>query len=56
MILDQLKQVHDSGYVYNDLKSDNLLLNFNCKDLDLINLIDFGFATKFEDKDGQHLP
>ena len=53
-----LEQIHMSGYVYNDLKLDNLMTDHNCKlpreskgenvfeDVKLT-IIDFGFATKY---------
>jgi len=64
-VLRQLETIHNAGYIYNDLKLDNLLANY---DFDLqefknktkdnaaeslkdtqINLIDFGFASKYWD-------
>ena len=56
-----LEQVHTAGFVYNDLKLDNLLLdadtdikNVSKTDDDIfdmldVNLIDFGYTTKYED-------
>lgn len=61
-LLNMLQQVHEAGYVYNDLKLDNLLLNYGTNSQSLIdsqsnifkensvNLIDFGFATRYLDK------
>lgn len=56
-----LERVHNTGYVYNDLKLDNLLINFDEKlprsytegnsfENIHFNLVDFGFATKYLDK------
>lgn len=56
--LDLLEQIHIAGYVYNDLKLDNLLVDFkehlpskagneNCFANASINLVDFGFTTKY---------
>jgi serine/threonine protein kinase len=65
-VLDVLEQVHNSGYVYGDLKLDNILVGHgetlpnadaeNAFANVSLNLIDFGFATKFVDRDGNHLP
>ena len=38
------------------MKPDNILLDFQSKSLDSVNLVDFGFSTKYLDKDGKHLP
>lgn len=56
-ILNMLEQIHAAGYVYNDLKLDNLMVNLQCelpidarrnvfKNMPL-NIVDFGFATKY---------
>lgn len=57
--IDLLEQIHNAGYVYNDLKLDNLLLDFkqslparpsiyeNCFADVTINLVDYGFTTKY---------
>ena len=54
-----LEQVHGAGYVFNDLKLDNLMLDFDADvdymvnseddifDTHNVNLIDFGFATSY---------
>jgi len=53
-----MESVHQAGYNYNDLKPDNILLDYG---LDLeklsksgknlnINVIDFGFSTRNVDK------
>ena len=65
-ILIGLKIVHKAGYVYNDLKLDNIMLDQkqrqrktveenNDEQLRIL-LIDFGMATKYVDEDGDHLP
>ena len=56
--------VHKSGYIFGDLKLDNILVGENdslphgtenvFEDISL-NLIDFGFARRYMDKDGKHL-
>jgi serine/threonine protein kinase len=64
-MVDILEKVHESGYVYGDLKLDNIMIgqrdnlpSSSCDDAFQgvsLNLIDFGFATKFLDKNGCHL-
>ena len=57
-IVTMLEQIHSAGYVYNDLKLDNILLDFqkNLSEKNLegnvfaqepLYLVDFGFTTKF---------
>jgi serine/threonine protein kinase len=58
--------VHKSGYIYGDLKLDNILAGCgetipdgptdNAFSNVSLNLIDFGFATKYLDSKGSHLP
>ena len=70
-VIDMLEMVHNSGYIYGDLKLDNILIgdgqtlpkdtgngikSDNCFQNVSLNLIDFGFATKFLDKQGNHNP
>lgn len=63
-LLDALEEIHETGYVYNDLKLENLMIS---KDFNLyssisnvfesngIILINFGSATRYLKKDtGQH--
>lgn len=46
-----MQTMHEAGYVYNDLKPDNILLDYESnvtksgKNVSL-NVIDFGFSTK----------
>ena len=64
-LLNILEKVHLAGFIFNDLKLDNLLLDFGSdakqlkKDVDTdifstnnINIIDFGFATPYLKEDG----
>jgi hypothetical protein len=58
-ILYCIKLFHEEGYLYLDLKSDNIaiLLNpilYNDKHMHLT-LIDYGFAIKYKDLNGNHL-
>ena len=68
-LLDVLQLIHDSGYVYNDLKFENIVIGINDQILDQskcpmdnifrnvdLNLIDFGLATNWLDlKTGKHV-
>ena len=70
-ILNILEMVHDSGYVFNDLKFENILLGdcdmvpdewtanqlkHNLSNEQLV-LTDFGLASRWKDKEtGEHLP
>jgi serine/threonine protein kinase len=54
--LDKLKAVHDCGYLFNDLKPNNILVgNSDEKDLHKIRLIDFGISKPFVDDNGAHI-
>jgi serine/threonine protein kinase len=53
-----MEKVHESGYTYNDLKLDNILvgdLNQSLNSMHEVRLVDFGFAERFRDKDGNHI-
>lgn len=56
--MDSLQVIHEAGYVYNDLKLDNLVLG-NAPELgpnlQKIRLIDYGLAKKYVDENGKHL-
>lgn len=59
-LIENLRVIHSAGYVYNDLKLDNVMMDFGASDrsalgpesLDYIRLtlIDFGFATPYLDR------
>jgi tau tubulin kinase len=54
--LDKLQAVHDCGYLFNDLKPNNILVgNSEDKDLHKIRLIDFGISKKYLDEHGNHI-
>ena len=68
-VLEMLEVVHEAGYIYGDLKLDNILIGEgedlpengttptqNVFENVQLNLIDFGFASKYLDKQGMHLP
>ena len=49
-ILEAIRLVHKAGYVYKDLKLDNIVLNGdpeNIREATDITLVDFGFAEKY---------
>jgi len=53
-----MEKIHDSGYTYNDLKLDNILvgdISQKLESMHQIRLIDFGFAERYRDKDGNHI-
>ena len=67
-LLDALELIHLAGFVFNDLKPDNIIFSYDqrlpadcshgdCfKDQQLC-LIDFGFATRYVNvKTGEHIP
>jgi serine/threonine protein kinase len=58
-MMDIIEKIHLAGYIYNDLKLDNILVGnhtFDEKSLHEIRLIDFGFSSRYCDKSGVHLP
>ena len=56
-LLELLECVHESGYVYNDLKTDNLMIGMSDKNkCSNLKLIDFGLANRYIDKDNEHIP
>lgn len=58
-IINILERIHEAGYVYNDMKFDNILVgNYknNEDTMHEIRMVDFGFASQYVDKSGKHLP
>ena len=53
------RQIHSAGYIYNDLKLENILVgdhtNSSAKSHELW-LADFGFVSRYLDENGDHLP
>ena len=53
-----IQKVHEIGYVYNDIKPENICVGkyddqFNSDHL--LKLIDFGLATKYKNEMGEHI-
>ena len=53
-IIEIIEYIHSKGFIHRDLKPDNFLLGEKSKD-DVF-LIDFGFAKKYIDNEGNHIP
>jgi len=63
-----LEKIHVSGFIYNDLKLENILLGYgqklpvdctsgNCFQNVILTLVDFGFASRYINKQtGEHEP
>ena len=49
-LLTSFRLTHKAGYVYNDLKPENIMISFE-SGLPKVTLIDFGLATRFKLKD-----
>ena len=57
-LLEIIEKIHDSGFTYNDLKLDNILIgdqSLKEKSMHKIRLIDFGFAAAYLKPDGSHI-
>ena len=60
-LLTSMEYIHNSGYTYNDLKLDNIMVGdaqdlANSKDsMHKIRLIDYGLCKKYVDHNGEHL-
>jgi serine/threonine protein kinase len=66
-----LQKIHEYGYVFNDLKPDNILIgdiplyfyfemmnqkkSIDKKKFYQIHLVDFGLTTSYKDEDGKHI-
>ena len=54
-----LERIHEAGYVYNDLKLDNILVgNYKNSEQTMheLRIVDFGFTSSYVDKLGKHKP
>ena len=45
-LINCLQVVHKAGYVYNDLKPDNVMISFDANSQMKVSLIDYNLATK----------
>ena len=57
-LIEALQVVHEAGYVYNDIKLENIMIQKSKDESDIdpkIVLVDFGMAMKYADEDGKHL-
>jgi serine/threonine protein kinase len=52
-----LSIIHESGYVYNNFESENIMITMNLNDPDIyqVKLIDYRYATMYIDDEGKHL-
>lgn len=56
MLLEIIERIHSSGYTYNDLKLDNIIVgdsDFSDHSLHQLRLVDFGFAERYRKKNGE---
>ena len=55
-LVEKLQAIHERGYLYNDLKPDNIVVgDFDGQKLGEIRLIDFGISKKYLDEHGNHI-
>ena len=56
-LIQALDLIHGSGYTYNDVKLDNIMVKHNDKQNSKPKfvLVDYGMAQKYVDEDGNHL-
>jgi serine/threonine protein kinase len=57
-LIDALQVVHEAGYVYNDIKLENIMIQKSKDDSTTdpkIILVDYGMAMKYKDDQGNHL-
>jgi serine/threonine protein kinase len=50
-----IQALHLVGFTHNDIKPSNIMLDFNSDGEVKATLIDFGFAKKYIDNDGNHI-
>ena len=55
-VLLALKILHNAGYVYNDIKFENIMIEPHDSGEIRVLMIDFGMATNYLDSNGVHLP
>ena len=57
-LLNLLEIIHDLGWVHCDIRPDNIMIgNYkkDLKNLEIINLIDFGLSSKYLDEEDKHI-
>lgn len=50
-----MEKFHKTGYVYNDLKGDNICIGEYKQEATKLKLIDFGLCSKYLDDNGEHI-
>jgi len=54
-MLSRVEYLHDKMFLHRDLKPENFLIGTG-EEASTVHMIDFGFAKKYCDKDGKHIP
>jgi len=54
-MLTRVEFLHDKAFLHRDLKPENFLIGIG-QNATTVHMIDFGFAKKYFDKDGKHIP
>ena len=57
-LIEIFEYVHQAGFIFNDLKLDNILVGDFDQETEIaskIRLIDFGLVTSYLDDEGKHL-
>ena len=53
-MITRIEYIHDRNYLHRDIKPDNFLIGIN--NSHIINIIDFGLAKGYIQRDGKHIP
>lgn len=54
-ILDRIEYIHSLGFLHRDIKPDNFLIGKE-KQSNVVFMIDFGLAKKYQTREGIHIP